>query len=365
MNGWLSYIFLSLWLHPQASDIELIYSLTILVLFEFILVHSGVFMSILGRSWKGWLGFILIYGLFALGMNTFVNGNQIIILYGVVVLNRMLTGLLKSGKAEKEQGLSMSAAYACVYFVLLLAVVFGSSYIPRCGLTEAFLQATDYVNINKAGGDFKDMPHIFICFGVMYYLILILIDINAEIQHIKMSLMPSTNSVQVNNEQHEPTILHQFGEEDEKKKPTGCGCSPVFVFIFAAALIAIGVYQRIDNAKIYKNGEFTNGVISRTKSIAGNTEANNLISVTFSVSDITYTISQEYTSDVAYGDTISVVYPPNRPEKAIIAGTKISEKNENVFIWLGIIMILSLTGLIWISKMINKGKMKLFLFSLL
>jgi len=191
MNGWLSYLFLSLWLHPQASDIELIYNLTILVIFEFILVHSGVFMSILGRSWKGWLGFIFLYGLFALAYNTFVNGNQIIILYGAVVLNRMLQGILSIGKTDKEQRLGMSAVYAMIYFLLLVAVIIGSSYIPRCGLTEAFLESNDYVGVNQAGGDFAGAPHVFMCFGVLYYLILMLLEVSIEIHRVKMSLYGS------------------------------------------------------------------------------------------------------------------------------------------------------------------------------
>ena len=363
MNGWLSYIFLSLWLHPQASDIELIYSLTILVLFEFILVHSGVFMSILGRSWKGWVGFILVYGLFALGMNTFVNGNQIIILYGVVVLNRMLTGILNSGKADKELGLSMSAVYVVTYFGLLLAVVFGSSYIPRCGLTEAFVQSTDYVSFNMAGGDFADMPHVFMCFGVMYYLILMFVEINAEIHSVKVSLQASTakgyvinKQLDIENEQPERTIFHQF-EKDGVKPAPGCGCSPWLVFVLAASLTAIGVYQRIDNAKINNNGIVTHGVISARKGIKSGEETKYLVSVTFSVEGKEYTFTaQDYMTGIEYGDTLLVVYPPNHPGKATIAGTKFRQEGENLFIWLGIMLILVWTGLVLTGRKLIRRK---------
>jgi hypothetical protein len=38
--------------YPQASDVELIYSLSVLMIFEFVLVHSGVFMNIFCLAWK-------------------------------------------------------------------------------------------------------------------------------------------------------------------------------------------------------------------------------------------------------------------------------------------------------------------------
>jgi hypothetical protein len=364
LNGWLSYIFLSLWLHPQVDDIEFIYSLTILVLFEFILVHSGVFMSAIGRSWKGWLGLIFLYGMFALGFNAMVNGNQILILYGAVVLNRMLSGIMNRG-ADKEQALMMSAVYAIVYFVLLITVLFSSSYIPRCGLTEAFLVSVDYSSINQAGGDFSDAPHAFMCFGVLYYLILMFMEINAEIHRVKISLLPPAERVQatdeqpeIENEQPKHTILHQFGKgdgENDGKQPPGCGCSPLLVFVLGAVLIGIGVYQRMDDAKLNDNLVFTNGVISGTaRSVVNDNETKYQISVKFTAEGKKYTIKQDYFSDVDYGDTISVVYPSRHPHKAIIAGTKISQEGLNIFIWLGIIIILAWTGLILTGRLMNR-----------
>ena len=337
MNGWLAYIFLTLWLHPQASDVEMIYSLTILILFEFVLVHSGVFMSILGRSWKGWAGFIVFYGMFALAFNMIVDGNQIIILYGAVVLNRMLPGLLNREKTDKERGIIMSAVYALIYFGLLFPVIFGSSYIPRFGLTEAFIKSVDYLSINQAGGDFAEMPHVFMCFGVLYYLILMLLEVNNEIHRINPKF-----------------------ENDGKQKP-GCGCSPWLMFVLAAALIAIGVYQQVDDAKVEKSGKVqTTGVVSGVSSSTKSDKKTNArittyqVSVTFTSEEKEYTITQEYFSYPNIGDTLSVVYPPNRPGKAVVAGTEISREGRNIFLLLGIILMIVWTGLILAGKLINK-----------
>jgi len=251
MNGWLASLFLSLWLHPQSNDVEMINNLTILVVFEFVLVHSGVFMSILGRSWKGWAGFIVFYGIFALAFNAMVNDNQILIIYGVVVLNRMLPVILSSKKTGKAQGLLMSFIYATIYLVLLFSVVFGSSYIPQFGLTEAFLESADFSSINLEGGGFFEVPHIIMCFGVLYYLILMFVGINTEIQSVKAALLPSVDNGQtlneepeIENKQAQPTIIHQF-EKGDNKLPSGCGCTPWLVFVLAIALTAIGLYQSL------------------------------------------------------------------------------------------------------------------------
>ena len=202
-----------------------------------------------------------MYGLFALAFNAFVNGNQIIILYGAVVLNRMLPGLLNSGKQDKDHGLRLSAAYALIYFGLLFPVIFGSSYIPRLGLTEAFLTSVDYLSINQAGGDFAEAPHVFMCFGVLYYLILMLLEVNNEIHRVKTALAPSTGSGQAKNKlpkiEKEPSkrsIFHQFEKNDDGKQQPGCGCSPWLMFVLVAALIAIGVYQHVAGTEISREG---------------------------------------------------------------------------------------------------------------
>jgi hypothetical protein len=136
--------------------------------------------------------------------------------------------------------------------VLLFTVIIGSSYIPQFGLNEAFLTSANYVGLNIEGGDFFETPHIFMCFGVLYYLILMFVTINAEIQKNKLSLLPSTDSEQVpeeqpkiENGQSKPTIIHQF-ENENNKTPPGCGCSPWVVFILAAVLIAIGAWKDIN-----------------------------------------------------------------------------------------------------------------------
>jgi hypothetical protein len=156
--------------------------------FEFIMVHSGVFMSMIGRSWKGWLLFICFYGVFALIFNTMVNGNQILILYGIVVLNRMLPNILYPDKTDGKKKAAISSFYAMVYILLLLLVVFSSSHISKMGLTDDFLETSGYSNLNLAGGLFSDEPHVPMCFGVLYYLALTFVEVILIVRRVKRAL---------------------------------------------------------------------------------------------------------------------------------------------------------------------------------
>jgi hypothetical protein len=189
LNIFLIYTFLKLWIHPQVSDIEIIFNLSFLMIFEFIMVHSGAFMSLLGRSWKGWLFFIVFYGLFALAFNAMVSSNEIIILYGAVVLNRMLPNILqKPNETDRAKGTIMSGLYAMIYLLLFFTIVLGVFRIPQFGLTKEFLQAANYSEVNKFDEGFARNPHVMMCFGVLYYLLLTLLDMMVITRTVKKAL---------------------------------------------------------------------------------------------------------------------------------------------------------------------------------
>ena len=173
----LAYTYLSLWRCPQASDVEKIYNLSVLMAFEFIMVHSGVFMSVLGRSWKGWLCAIILYGLFAFVFNLFITNNYILLLYGGVVLNRVLSGVMTKDETENSKKAVSSALYALVYFFLMMFVAVYSFMIPEWGLTDDFLQSSGYRDIVIIGGILTDTPHTSMCFGMLYYMALSLMAV--------------------------------------------------------------------------------------------------------------------------------------------------------------------------------------------
>jgi len=79
---------LRLWLSPDAMQIDRLNTLAVMMGFEFIMIHSGVFMSVMPRKIS--LFFLIpFYSTFAFAMNTMVSGNTILWLYFGVVLLRM------------------------------------------------------------------------------------------------------------------------------------------------------------------------------------------------------------------------------------------------------------------------------------
>ena len=193
MNIIFSYMFLSFWLFPQIENIELIYNFIILLMFECIMIHTRLFMSIVGRSWSDWLYGLVFFGLFAVGFNSIVSGYQILIIYGALVLNRMLSGLLNRGKIDKRQEEIMSIVYFTVYLILIVLVAIVSAFIPEFGLTEDFLEVANYESVKRLDAKFEliDMPHVTMCFGVLYYIALTFIDIFSILHKVKS---PTTTS---------------------------------------------------------------------------------------------------------------------------------------------------------------------------
>ena len=188
-NVFMSYKFLSLWIHPQVGDIEIIVSLIVLMIFEFFMIHSGLFFSIIGgrSSWKDWLKGILFFGLFAVIYNNAVSNNFILIIYCSMVLNRMLSGILNREKISIEKELNIATFYTMIYIGLLVVIALCSSFIPKFGLTTDFLTTENYI-ILKPDYDLLSMPHVAMCFGALYYLIFTFVEINNIIRGVKTSL---------------------------------------------------------------------------------------------------------------------------------------------------------------------------------
>jgi len=184
-NIFMTYKFLSLWIHPQLGDIEMIKNLIILMLFEFFMIHAGLFMStIAGQSWKDWLYGVLFFGLSAVAYNSVVSNNFILIIYCSMVLNRTLSGILKREETNVKKELSIAAFYTMIYIGLLIVIAFCSPFIPKFGLTNDFLKAEHYIII-KSNDDLLSVPHVAMCFGAMYYLIFTFVEMNSIVRSVR------------------------------------------------------------------------------------------------------------------------------------------------------------------------------------
>lgn len=169
LNVVMAYQFFLLWYQPTPNDIEKISSFITLILFEFVLVHSGIFMAVMPKK-LSLLIFVPFYGIFALAFNSFSKDNTILILYCLVVLNRMRFAFSNVSSHIKGRVLFNAIISMMIYFVLIFVVFIFESLIPKLGLTTQFLNETNFYNSIDATGEFIEKPHIAMCFGFLYYI---------------------------------------------------------------------------------------------------------------------------------------------------------------------------------------------------
>ncbi|WP_409432047.1 hypothetical protein ACJ3XI_07440 [Litorimonas sp. RW-G-Af-16] len=172
----LVYEMLRLWISPQANEVDRIATLAVMMAFEFIMVHSGVFMAALPRKFTIFF-FVPFYGIFALIFNSLAPGNEILYLYMGVVFMRMRFAFSDADEATKAASVIMSILAVFIYFVLVFIFAFGAALVPRLGLTEAFLEMAGYANAHNSGGIFIDYPHVPLAMGTVYFTLLAMSEV--------------------------------------------------------------------------------------------------------------------------------------------------------------------------------------------
>ncbi len=172
-----------LWTNPSIDDATKIYSIAVLVGFEFFMVHSGVFMASFPRKISLFI-FFPLYGAFALVINQMVDGNFVLYLYLVVVFQRMRLAFSDVNQALKEKAILYSGYAAILWIFLVMIVLFNHNHIPLFGLTESYLKMSGYRDLHSIG-DFTKNPHTATAFAVLYYLFLALTEFNLTRSLIK------------------------------------------------------------------------------------------------------------------------------------------------------------------------------------
>lgn len=168
----IAYQYISFWLFPSAAEVGIIYSFVILIAFEFVMVHSGVFMAVMPLKYVLFL-FFPIYGLFAWAFNTMIDDNTILWLYLIVVLNRVRFAFAnKNDEETKNRAIGTSIYAVLIYFFLVVIAAVTADWIPAFGLSTPFLDAAGYYSIADPGGIFTDMPETAMFVGTFYYLFL-------------------------------------------------------------------------------------------------------------------------------------------------------------------------------------------------
>lgn len=175
MSLFVAYQFFALWHHPQIDDTGRLATLSVMMLFEFVMVHSGVFMALMPKKLSLYMLFP-IYGLFALAINSMAENNMVLVAYLMVVFNRMRFAFSDVPKKIRNRALSTSVISALIYFFMLFFFLLGADYIPKLGLTDEFLKITGYGRSIYTEGAFVEIPHAIMAFGTSYYSSLALME---------------------------------------------------------------------------------------------------------------------------------------------------------------------------------------------
>lgn len=162
MAGW----FLRLWIAPQLEDADDIYSLSVLLAFEVLMLHSGTFMAFFPPKWSIFI-FIPAYGLFAWAYSYTLEDNFILWIYLFVVLNRMRFAFFNKDIGLRLRTMKSSFISTFIYVIVLGLTLLVSDYLPEFGLTEAFLEEA-----NPKDSFFLDGPVFVMAFGAFFYICL-------------------------------------------------------------------------------------------------------------------------------------------------------------------------------------------------
>ncbi|WP_193016531.1 MULTISPECIES: hypothetical protein [Gammaproteobacteria] len=161
---------ITVWWLPERFSVQTIYNLTVLFLFEFILVHSGVFMAAFART-KFIFALIPIYSIFALIINSMIMGdeNLIIWLYAVIIANRIISGYQVKTKEEMGKNLLYSALLVINFMLCLFSVLIFQFLVPYGGLTPQYLNEIDYLYLIPQHSDYFNVPHVGMAYGTLFY----------------------------------------------------------------------------------------------------------------------------------------------------------------------------------------------------
>ena len=175
MTVLIAFQFYRIWQNPVIGDTPKIITMGLLIIFEFFMMHSGVLMTALPKK-VSLYGLIPFYSLFALAFTAIAQDPIVLIIYLMVVFNRMRFAFSDVPKVLKQQTLLKSILVALAYFVLIFPFLFRREHVPKWGMTKDTLKAIGYPGDSEAAGILFEMPHVAIAFGFTYYCLLAIIE---------------------------------------------------------------------------------------------------------------------------------------------------------------------------------------------
>lgn len=170
----LSAVFLVTWLRPDTFGPQFVKRLVLVMLLEFIVIHSAGFMGAATISAASRvkrilviLGFGLFYSLLTGAFSLAFHTSWPFLAFWVLCANRMLGVVVSPAGDLKEANVVMAGwaltvvAYLGCCFLTVLAPM------PRLGITPEVVHRQEFTG----GGLWIDQPHTAIAFGFFYFLV--------------------------------------------------------------------------------------------------------------------------------------------------------------------------------------------------
>jgi hypothetical protein len=165
-------VFLITWIAPLTLGDQMVKWLLLVMLMEFIVIHSAAFMGRVAISnadrtkrTTGILGFGALYTVFAGAFSLAFRSWWPITSFWGQTINRLLGVILGQVPDEQQKAFIMRGWAASAIFYLLGCMVTLLLPIPRLGLTPA-IQAAQHIT---GGGVWVEQPQKVLAFGFLYF----------------------------------------------------------------------------------------------------------------------------------------------------------------------------------------------------
>lgn len=171
---YLSWVLFNVWRDPMAWDDGnwVRFGLGLLIL-EFVLLHSGAFMSAtiarqdaMLKRLQIFAGLILFYALMVLGFALSLDSMSLLWIFGGVCLGRLVTALTNNSEGAKTM-MARSANGVLLYILVVFATVLLP--IPEWGISTSVLND---VYPDRGGGLWERQPERAIAGAAVYFLLM-------------------------------------------------------------------------------------------------------------------------------------------------------------------------------------------------
>lgn len=168
----LAAVFLITWIRPTTFAPQMVKWLMVVMMVEFVIIHSAAFMGVVAFSNKsraaraaGIVGLGLFYSLFAGAFSFVFKSWWPLTAFWGQTLNRMLGVILGQGQDIGQKAVVMAGWGAATVFYLLSCIATIILPVPRLGITPQVVAAQHI----PGGGLWVDRPEKVIAFGFLYF----------------------------------------------------------------------------------------------------------------------------------------------------------------------------------------------------